>query len=271
MQRIKDDEIKAITFEVLKHIKRLCDSEGIRYFLAYGTTLGAMRHSGFIPWDDDVDVYMLRADFERYIEVDSRTGGRYRLACTESDPGYTLPLPKVIDTATLLRQTNQIETFELGVYVDVFVLDAVPGSERERHALYKKFDGMQHGWSGAQYAPTEGTGVVKGIVKRVLNTIGPRHFSQKLDNAAMKADSLGPTGYVCPLTYCVYGRERETYPLDWFVGGQRSLEFCGMDFPVPSKVEEYLTKVYGDYMQLPPMEERKSHHCFEAFWREADE
>ena len=271
MRRIEDEEIKPITFEVLKHVKELCDAEGIRYFLAYGTALGALRHSGFIPWDDDVDVYMLRSEFERYVAADAKAGGRYRLVCTENQPGYTLPLPKVIDTKTLLHQTDQIESFELGVYVDVFVLDAVPAEESERKSFYRKLDGAQKGWSRSQYAPTEKTNLARRAGKAVLRAVGPRHYSVKIDEISKAEDAKGVTGLVCPSTYCVYGRERETYPISWFTGEERIHEFSGVDFSIPPKAEDYLSRVYGDWEQLPPVEERKSHHCFEAFWRESDE
>ena len=101
MRPVKDREIKQIAFETLKHIKELCDAEDIRYFLGYGTALGAVRHKGFIPWDDDVDVYMLRTDFERYVAADKRTGGRYRLVCTENGAGYTVPVLNVVDAQTV--------------------------------------------------------------------------------------------------------------------------------------------------------------------------
>lgn len=267
MRPVKDREIKQIAFETLKHIKELCDAEDIRYFLGYGTALGAVRHKGFIPWDDDVDVYMLRTDFERYVAADKRTGGRYRLVCTENEAGYTLPLPKVVDTQTVLHQTDQVEAFDLGVYVDVFVLDAVPANDSDRIALYHRLDRIQREWEAAQYAPTTSTHPVKRMGKWFLNALGPRRFSVRIDKVAKAVDSNGETGYVSPSTYCVYGRERETYPLEWF-GGNRTQEFCGMEFTVPDRVEDYLTRLYDDYMQLPPIEQRKSHHCFEAFWKE---
>lgn len=270
MRRITDAELKSILLEILGHINDVCTSEDIPFYLAYGTALGAVRHSGFIPWDDDVDIFMFRDGFERYISADEGTGGRYRLVCTENQPEYTLPLPKVIDTSTLLRQTEQIETFELGVYVDVFILDAVPEDVDARRSMYGKLDRLQRLWGAAQYAATDSTPALKAIVKKLLNIRGPRHYSIKIDEISQTGMAKAGAGYVCPCIYTCYGRERETYPREWFDGEPRQLPFCGMDLPVPSRVEDYLTKVYGDYMQLPPVEQRKSHHCFEAFWKDAE-
>ena len=119
-------EVQACQLEMLWYIYAFCQQQNIQYYLGYGSCLGAVRHQGFIPWDDDIDLVMFRADYARFEAAFNRQSGPYRLLSVVTDDRYTLPLPKVIDTRTELNQTQQRDGLKLGVYIDLFVMDDVP-------------------------------------------------------------------------------------------------------------------------------------------------
>ena len=133
MREITVDENKALVLDVLSFIHTKCTENNIHYYLAYGTLLGAVRHGGFIPWDDDVDIFMPYTDYLKFVELMRKDReSRYKLVSYEMDKNFTSPLPKMIDSKTLLVQNYAfIEKVEIGTYVDIFILNGA-GNEYDR-------------------------------------------------------------------------------------------------------------------------------------------
>ena len=131
MKKIELQEQKEIVFSILCKFDDFCRENDIDYFLAFGTCLGAARHSGFIPWDDDIDVAMTRENYNKFLATWKDTD-QYKLLCNEKyGKSYYSPLPKIIDRRTILDQISRTEKFDLGLYVDIFVLDYVSSSNVE--------------------------------------------------------------------------------------------------------------------------------------------
>ena len=139
MRELGLEEQKTILLEILADFDRVCRENGIKYSIAYGTLLGAVRHRGFIPWDDDVDVLVLREDYEKLRKIlGEELEEGHRFICCEDEKRFTAPLAKIIDTRTVLRQLeHRSDRMDLGVYIDIFVLDYIPNDPEEREKTLK--------------------------------------------------------------------------------------------------------------------------------------
>ncbi len=263
-------ELQKIENDILRFTAGICDKNGITYYLSSGTLLGAVRHGGFIPWDDDIDLYMYREDYERFSEVmKTAKNSPYKLLYYKTDKNYSLPLPKVIDTRTVLRQLHQRETSVLGVYIDIFILDNAPDDAKERDKYIKRLSFLQRVWDAAQNKDND-TGdniklIIKKALRRVLWVIGPRTFSIVIDKYAQKYRKA-ETGFCGNLTYS--NNLRKAIIQKCIYGKGKKLVFEGEPYNAPERYEEYLTHYYGDYMQLPPIDKRTSAHNFEAFMKD---
>ena len=139
MQEIKTvEELQKIELEILKYIDKVCKENNLTYFLAYGTLIGAIRHKGFIPWDDDVDIQMPRDDYNKLCDILKEENGRYKLLDHKEGLGYIYPFAKVIDSNTRLIETGLTETVNMGVYIDIFPIDGTPNDFKKRKKYLKK-------------------------------------------------------------------------------------------------------------------------------------
>lgn len=126
MKEINTVELKRIELDILKYIKTQCEKYNLRYYLAYGTLLGAVRHKGFIPWDDDIDIHMPREDYDKLIELEyNNPDSKYKLLSPKYNKDYYYSFAKMVDNETILEETGLKQIKELGVYVDIFPLDYI--------------------------------------------------------------------------------------------------------------------------------------------------
>ena len=126
-------QMQNIEYNILKFIKGVCERNNLHYYLAYGTLIGAVRHNGFIPWDDDIDILMPRNDYEKFVKaVEAENHPYYKLVSKETEENFTAPLPKVIDSRIeLVQNYSFIEKVVLGPYVDLFILYGCGESEEQ--------------------------------------------------------------------------------------------------------------------------------------------
>ena len=259
--------IQTCEFEILKYIRDVCERNGLRYYLCYGTLIGAVRHQGFIPWDDDMDVHMPREDYLKFVEITQREPHPYyRLIARETEPKFTHILPKVIDTRTKLTQkTTWSEKVQLGVYVDIWVLDGAGNSVHEAETTY--LAALSHrvqweksitipfppGW-GRRYAFNRWW---HHIPARLL---GYRYLLDKYTNFCMQRP-YDDYDYVGAMAAGTLPASRNVWKREWFGDGTDVL-FNGEAFRAPSNWDAVLRPEYGDYMEPPPMEERTSTHRY---------
>lgn len=267
MKELTVEEIKTIANDILKYIKGICDDNGIKFFLAYGTAIGAIRHKGFIPWDDDIDIFMERDEFNKFRSLMEKDQSQYKLLYVNADKNYTLPLPKVIDTTTMWNQTNVREFMPLGVYVDICILDNIPDDINVRKKYFDKLDKKQKLWHFFQYKRNYTAKDPVTLLKRLINKmVNPKHFAKQLDRISSKYNNAN-TSNIGQMTYVTTPRDIEVYPKKWFGEGM-VVTFCDEEYLVPEKCDKILTQFYGDYMTSPPVSERVSHHTYIAYKKE---
>ena len=269
MKVLNIDEIKNIELQILIKFAEFCDSNNLKYYLAYGTLLGAVRHKGFIPWDDDIDLMMPREDYNRFIEL---TGYNQisenlvtRLYRDCQNPNI-YPFVKVIDTNTLVYEKGKAKKHISGIWIDIFPLDGFPEKQEEADLLFKKHIKIRHAYDLAITNPFY---VRQSLIKKCIKIFivpfmkiyGIKKLCRKLDLLAQTYsynDSKAVADFTWPDNSHTYILKEELEP-------SVNVEFEGHNFKAPGKYHEYLTRLYGDYMQLPPESERIP-HGFKAYY-----
>ena len=133
-----DEEIKSIQRNILTAVRDFCLQNNIRFFLMYGTLLGAVRHKGYIPWDDDVDICMLKDDYLKFIQTFHTKQNRYQVMSRVIDTDFPYYYAKIVDPNSKLCEMIDGEMFELGINIDLFLLDAIPNDPSDRAKMFKK-------------------------------------------------------------------------------------------------------------------------------------
>ena len=135
-------------FEILRYVRDVCDQNGLTYYLAYGTLIGAVRHQGFIPWDDDIDLHMPREDFLRFAEIITREPHPYYRLLAKETSNYTRTMPKVIDSRTILRQNICLHDGkeQMGLFLDIFLLDGAGNTWEEAEDIYRQAYSAYRHW-----------------------------------------------------------------------------------------------------------------------------
>lgn len=271
MRQITDiKEKQQIALGVLKYFADYCTSNKISYSLAYGTLLGAVRHKGFIPWDDDVDVMMLREEYEKFINsYNNESHPYYKLLSMHTNRDYFAPLAKMYDDRTLVNQEyGQIEKIPYGIYIDIFIVDRLPNSFQEASFFYKKTQYMRTAWglSIRKYS-TPSSNWLRRLSSILLmipcKALGFRYFLKRYDKLSRNYENNN-TNYAGIVLFGE-GIEKEYMPLSFFYN-LTDTSFEDSFFKIPLQYDAYLTQMYGDYMMLPKEEDRKIHPC-KSFWK----
>jgi len=264
--RMNQKDIQAVCMDMLRLVDRVCKAENIPYFLSGGTLLGAVRHQGFIPWDDDIDIMIPRPEFQRFLKAAPKyMPERYRMVhCTQ--PGdYAMPWVRIWDLHTKLVPSHTQKVFTSHLFLDVFPIDALPENKRMSDLFFKKIRGYDILLKCARRKalwPDERLKWLKRILMAVTGVIPPRKWACMLDRAAGRGD-FGRAKFAGVVTVTHYG-SRERMPAEVFRGSV-PVTFEGETFPAPAGWKTYLTNLYGDYMKLPPVEKRVSNHNMEAY------
>ena len=254
-------EIQESACSILEFIDSICTKNNIVYYLAFGTCLGAIRHKNIIPWDDDIDIYMFRSEYDRFASImEKEQNTRYKLIYLDGTTGYYQPLPKVIDNKTVVYQTQQ-KTKPIGVWVDVFILDNVPDNETTRKQFLKRIEFLNRSWMFAIRRNKLTAETIKGKIHQFINygwtyLVPFKYLALYVDRYSQKYNDIETT-FCCNLTHTI-NPTGETLHKDILSEGVR-VQFRRHFYRVPKDYDIYLTKRYGDYMQLPPEEKRYGH------------
>ena len=267
MRELSLEEQKNLLTDILVDFDRVCRKNDIKYSIAYGTLLGAVRHKGFIPWDDDVDVLVTREEYERLRKIlNEQLENEHCFVCTEDEKRFSAPLAKIIDKRTVLNQLeHHSDRMELGVYIDIFVLDYIPDDPAKREKTLKKSVLMRKIWSFAGTVNENNPAPVRALRKLLNRTSMARSAALYVNRWAEK--NTKDRNALNILTFnddAMYRYAMDASDLDEL----SEYEFEGHSFLGIKNYDKYLTLWYDDYMELPPEDKRVSHHLTEVFWKE---
>jgi lipopolysaccharide cholinephosphotransferase len=264
MRRLNTREIQECELEILKCFKNFCQKNKLFYVLCAGTLIGAVRHKGFIPWDDDIDVHMLRPDYERLVygdDLDYSMLPPHIKICKWQDGTLNYPFIKLIDTRTKIDSKYIDNMYEVSsVWIDVFPIDALPSDTRECDKLFKKSTRLRQiltiKMSQSKQGKTRWKKILKPVLKIIFKPISIKALCKKIDDVS-NTYNLDSCEYI---RHLVWGDTRkQRIPKDEFVRTVQ-VEFEGEKFNAPSNYDEYLRQMYGDYMKIPPKEQQITHN-----------
>jgi lipopolysaccharide cholinephosphotransferase len=254
MRKLSTEELKQKLLEILVVVDDFCAKNNIRYSLEGGTLLGAVRHKGFIPWDDDIDLMMPRPDYDKFVRSFNGGSNHYRVECYETNKNMFFNFAKVIDTRTKLFEYGG--DTGLGINIDIFQIDGFDLRENI-YKTRKKLRLLRGLMMAKQYgAKLSRKNIVMDIVKGLLAPVPMRLLSgmcQKL----IRTHNYEKSRSVCLMT--TYNVEKLVFPRRLF-NDYIQIEFEERKFYAVRNYDIYLTNEYGDYMRLPPPHEREPKH-----------
>lgn len=273
MRKLEISEIKKYSLEVLRAIRAVCEEHGLSYSLTGGTLIGAVRHQGFIPWDDDIDIMMPRPDYDRFVQIVKAGDYGFDLRCAEiCGEDYWYPFAKACHKNTLVRENAVQESkTPLGVFVDIFPVDGAGNSWRAaklRTMIFQFFHGLKITSNWTRYHRSklrkwyyEPARYVCYLISKLLG----RRLIDRIMDRFLRGKDYRKCSYAGRLVGD-YG-SKEIMPKALFEE-KIKVTFEGEAFDAIAGYDTFLTRLYGNYMQLPPEEKQVTHHEFEAFWVE---
>ena len=258
------EEVKKIEFNILFEFADFCSQNNLKYYLGYGTLLGAARHKGFIPWDDDIDVLMPRSDYNKFIELTGYTPIKQNLETRlyrDCKNPNIYPFAKVIDTNTIVYEKGKSKKNISGLWIDIFPLDGYPEDKKEAQKLFDKYIKLRN---LQDLATTNPMYVNQNILKKIIKTIfiapfvklyGIKKICKRIDLLAQSYD-FDFSDKVTDFTWC---DNVNSFLLKNELEPSVNVFFEGCEFKAPAGWEQYLERLYGDWKKLPPEEQRISH------------
>ena len=264
------EDVKKYQLDILKVVDAFCKEKGIRYFMGYGTLLGAVRHQGYIPWDDDIDIVMLRKDYDLFVkEFNHNDSNAYELLHSSNSKDFPYEFAKVHNKRTFLKEESAIE-HDMGINIDVFVLDGVGDEKAYAYEIAKKTKKYEKILSWKYLIPNskkkrpihKAIGVA--FLKMLSKTKTIHECTSKVDQIVKKYSKEGK--YIADICQAYFG-EQEILEKSWF-NETIELAFEDCKFIAPKEYDKILTTWYGDYMQPPTIEHQVTHHSFIAYTKE---
>lgn len=251
-------QMQSVQLDILVDFKRVCDNHNIKFYLAYGTCIGAIRHKGFIPWDDDIDVMMTVDEIEKFKKVCHELKSDLFFQSHENEQEYGLLIYRIRNSNTTLIESDHIDRdINHGVYIDIYpLMNSAQGAVEKRLVrlsmlFYRLF---------IYNAPPVNKGKKVKFISTLILRVTPNFIKNRLCVLLSK--------YLYSRKSCnkystlfTISRGSQDYPSEWFKE-PTYLSFEGIRMPVPTFVHEYLSSIYGDYMTLPPEEKREMHHDY---------
>ena len=263
------ESVRDIQLGLLDALVSFCEEHSLRYYISGGTLLGAVRHGGYIPWDDDIDVNMPRPDCDRLLELTGgRLNGHIEIGAFDGPITHSVPFIRLYDTDYVMRlesETGKLRSYS-NVSIDLFPIDGLPKSERlsrfhyflakscvvmRRLAFYRGLTGK---WDWHRY--------IRFFSTLPAKLVGWKNWNRLIQKISRKYgyEKSEKVGVVC----CCVHTNTERMPKEWY-GEAKELSFEGRTLRAPNNYEGYLKNIYGDYMKLPPEEKRIRKHHYRVY------
>jgi len=274
MKKLNIKEIKQIELSILKFFHEFCEENKLTYYLAYGTLLGAVRHKGFIPWDDDIDVYMPRKDYEKFLkEFDKKnTNELFKTISVYDYTNYYIQFAKLIYTKTTVYEKRLCVDIPIGIWLDIFPLDNMSNDYQKAILLHKKvkiFNILRvHKIQNFKFSANKNIMdnfkvLIHKIIQKLIFFIPLKYLMRKINNLSQKYKNEEYSKYI---GYVASTDNSFLLEREWFK--ERVLiVFENYKFWVPKEWDKVLKNNYGNYMQLPP-ENKRVDHLIEAYWKD---
>lgn len=262
-KEISLEESKKIMFEILKSVDQCCRQNGLKYSLDWGTLLGAVRHKGFIPWDDDIDLMMPRKDFNQFLKVFKDE--KFDVLSNE-DPKWGWNYTRICDKKSIVVfGPNSERIRKHGLWLSIFPIDGIPDSSDEWVVQQKKINFYHNLCRLKRSGWTNSGGCIRNISKMVarvvLAPIPMRYLAKKEEHwLSICSNQKTKMSFQRDIDYHI----RPAYYFDEVV----DLEFEGGKFMAIADYHKYLTDEFGDYMQFPPVEKRVPSHGYVAYYKD---
>ena len=250
-------QVWAVQLDLLDRFQDVCRRHGLRYFASGGTLIGAVRHGGYIPWDDDLDIIMLREEYEKLLAIaDTEFTAPYFLQTAWNDTNYSRGHAQLrnSNTTAILKEEDGFYRFNQGIFIDIFPADAVADDERARQRQYNRIRLWEKLLNvSVRYASNKHKSLPKSLLHAVCALIPYRFFIKQKEKACTRynGQGMGQTG-----TISFIFDERMIYPTRVFKQ-VKTVPFEYTTIDIPADYDTLLTKQYGDYMT---MKQENSYH-----------
>lgn len=268
-EKLTTDELKSCEKNILETFADFCENNNLSYYLTFGTLLGAVRHKGFIPWDDDIDVAMPRPDYNRLRVLLSENNGYLTDTIQLKTPyskGFQYPISKVVDTSTFVQEPTMKRKYSTSVWIDVFPIDAIPSDNLMAEKFFKKIGIMRKFYFYTierRFSGNNVLGHIKFILIKLLLTL-PFELSKRhqiIDKAAQKYDFKNASQVGIVIDADAITSKMTISELE-----KTTVSFEGRKYTTFKNYDAFLRRVFhGDYMQLPPEDQRIYKHGFDAY------
>ena len=271
MKEINQDDQKKVLVEMLQYVDKICRKNNINYFLLGGTLIGAIRHKGFIPWDDDIDICVPYKEYRKLIEI-LKEDNVYNVLNPYDNENYYYFFTKITDKRTVLIEDNFKRIDNMGIFLDIFPIYHLPDSEEELNKLNNKMKKLEktyfrfYGFQKYFYDKNKLRRIIKAIVffPQFIIKKKYRNYKKQLLDLIEECDNIqtNSVGNIISPSSIINTHKKEVYQ------DKTEVEFESLKVFAPIGYDVHLKKIFGDYMKLPPENQRVTEHHFKAYWKE---
>ena len=263
-KEITIDEQKKILIKILAYVDNICRKNNIKYSLIGGSLIGAIRHNGFIPWDDDIDIILMPKEYKKLICA-LKQRNDYELLIPSESKGYYYPFAKLVDKQTVLYEYNAKHIPNYGVYIDIFQYRYISNNKILQTISYMKQSILKDMISLSMVSNTR-TKEEKNILKKIAFYLARKTNTQTWLNMYLKCMNQKTSNHIVS-SWPVYGKTKEIQHINDTKHYEYHI-FENIDAMIFSSYDSILKTTFGNYMQLPPKEKQKTHHKMKIYRKE---